>query len=424
MPSPSLRCVAPFAVLALLVPLPLGGCTTSRHAMADAESAVARSDWYQAWAAIQVARETSPDDPEIEQAYWKIRTGWLLWRAQQLVFHDQDDLALAELEKVLALDPENMIAGAWKEKAIEKLTTRSVESGESLQRSGQLEEALQAFHSALSHQPGNPRAEEGLAELGRTWQKQRDLARSHYLDGVRALSEQLIDQAQYHLAMALSLDPTLDEAVEPLRAVQRQIADERFARAHTLFEAHAFDAASRELSDLKKTYPALPGLDELLARAEAESQTTKLVDLSQMDIARGNLDGARKQLDSALALTQMQKFDVEDMMILLHERELDQAYYAAKDVELQGRIDEALANYVALGETNPTFRDVKERIADLKLRIEEATKAYEAGSAAEASGDVEGAISQFTSVLLYWPRYKDAVARIAKLRASRDVNRG
>ncbi|MBI5849837.1 MAG: hypothetical protein HZB39_02185 [Planctomycetes bacterium] len=143
-----------------------------------------------------------------------------------------------------------------------------------------------------------------------------------------------------------------------------------------------------------------------------------------MDIARGDLAGARVKLEKAAASTQRQSNAVEDMLLLLHERELDNAYYAAKDVELQGRLEEAFTSYVALAESSPGFRDVKERTADLRLRIDEAKKAYDAGAAAEANGDVEGAITHFTTVLLYWPRYQDTAARLAKLRASREVNRG
>ncbi len=424
MPSVAVSCRLACCLLLSAVFAGSWGCTTNAHRRADAAAAVARSDWYQAWAAIQDARKESPDDQDVERAYWKIRTGWLLWRAQQLVFHDQDGAALAELEKGLAVEPENAIALAWKSKAIDKLITRSVDSGDSLRRSGQLQEALAAYHDALAHQPGNPEAEEGLAELARTWQKQRDVARSHYMDGVRALSEQLLEQAAYHLALALELDPTLDEATDPLRDVRRQIADERFADANTLFLAGAYDAAKRDLLALKESSPEMPGVDELLARATAESETTGLIDQGQMDIARGNLAGARAKLEKAAASTQRQSNAVEDMLLLLHERELDSAYYAAKDVELQGRLEEAHTSYTTLAGSSPGFRDVKERIADLRLRIDEAKKAYDAGAAAEANGDVEGAITHFTTVLLYWSRYQDTAARLAKLRASREVNRG
>ena len=391
-----LRFLVPAAVLPVLL-----GCATESHYLADAEQSVANADWHQAWASIQLARESQPEDPQIERAYWKIRTAWLLWRAQQLVFHNRDLDALADLEKVLALDPENEIALAWKAKAIDKLALRQVEVGEELRRGGQLEEALTAYHAALSHQPGNPKAEEGLLELGRTWQKQRELARAHYLDGIRALSQQMVTQAQYHLTLAITLDPTLDEASDPLRQVRRQLADEQFALAQTMFESGAYDAARVQLLAAQASEPNLPGAEELLARVEAESETTKLIDLGQMDIARGQLAKAREQLEHASTLTQRQKSAVEDLLLLLHERELDAAYFAAKDIELQGRLEEALVSYVELSTNNPGFRDSKDRIAELRLRIEEAKKAYDAGVAAEAAGDHEAAISQFTAVLLY-----------------------
>ena len=410
---------APLLLLTGLLWAAAAGCANSSSHFPDAERHTLQADWFQAWAAIQLAREESPGDPAVEAAYWRIRTGYLLWRAQRMVFGNAERDALAELEKVLTLDPEDPIALAWKQKAIEKLANRTAARGEALRRAGDLDAALQAYHEALLHQPGNQLAEEGLAELGLNWEAHRTAAQQHYLDGLRALAQQFADQAQYHFEMALSLDPTLDVVREPLARVQRQVAQDRLVAARAMIDQGAYEAARYVLEALKKDLPDLDGVDELAAIAERESDAIRLKGEGQLALARGELAVARTAFEKALETSERQAEQIGELLLLLHERELDASYFGAQDLELQGQLEEALVGFEAIAERSPGYRDARARAQDLQVRIDETKLAYDAGLKAEEGGDAEAAIGHYLSVQLFWPTYRDVSERLARLRAAR-----
>jgi tetratricopeptide (TPR) repeat protein len=150
-----------------------------------------------------------------------------------------------------------------------------------------------------------------------------------------------------------------------------------------------------------------------------EADVVDLADAGEIAVYRGEFDKARELLDAALAKTAKQQEMVSERLLLVRERELEAEYIAAKDLELQLRLEDAIVAYVAMEESAAGFRDVPARIEDLRQRVEAATGAYRAGVEAEERGQVDAAIDAFTDVQLFWPGYRDARDRLDALRKQR-----
>jgi tetratricopeptide (TPR) repeat protein len=410
--------IRPHARLAALVAVPalLWGCASPNVDFADAQHHYAVADYYQAYVAVTKAREFEPDDPAVERAYWKIRQAYLLSEAQRLVFANREPEAMEFLERVLALDPENEIALRWKRKALDKLSDRAVDRGDRLMGGGDLQGALAAFDEALRHDAGNLRAREGIDQLGALWRKTQGEARGHYIDGVRALGDYEYRRTSYHLGIAIEKDPTLAEAEDPLQVASRQLAEERYAAARGMEEAGYFRSALREYRSIADFYPESEELAERTARAELEAEVEDLADAGEMAVYRGDFARAREVLDAAFEKTARQKDRIAELLLMAREREIERSYVAAKDLELQHRLEDAALAFAALEESMPGFRDVRARIADLQLRIEEARAHYASGLEAQQNDDLDGAIAAYTDVQLFWQGYLDSRARLEALR--------
>ncbi len=392
------------------------GCTTPNVPLVEAEAFYARSDYFQAYVAAQRARELAPDDPEVARIHARAREAYLLWDAQRLVFLSEEEAALARLDLVLAKSPDHPIAIRWRDKARLKLAERAVDLGNRMLASGKLEDAQGAFGDAYRWVPDYAPAGDGLERLASAAEGLRTEARGHYVDGVRALGEYEYRQTAYHLGIAVEKDPELTAAQDPLAIAKRQIAEERYASAQAMQEAGFYRPALLEYRALAEQFPDLFGLAERIAVVETEAEVVDLADAGEIAVYRGEFDKARELLDTALAKTTTQTDMVSERLLLVREREIESEYIAAKDLELQLRLEEAIVAYVALAESAAGFRDVAARIEDLRQRVEAATSSYRTGVQAEERGERDAAIEAFTDVQLFWPGYRDARDRLDALR--------
>ena len=399
-------------------------CSAYRVDLAKAESFYQRGDYYQAYQAITKAREAAGEDPDVDRAYWQIRQGYLMAEAQRMVFANRELEALELIEKVLALHPDSRIAQRWKAKALDKLAQRSVHAGDLLLAENDLQGALFAYDRALGYDPGNQLAREGLDRLGATWSERQAEAHEHYIDGIRALGEHAYRRTDYHLGIALTKDPDLSEARDPADLAIRQLLAERMADARRMEASGAYAPAVRQYEEIAVASPGFPEVDERLALARRELEAMALADQGEIEVYRGNFAKGRELLTQAFELSSRQRDEIGERLLVARERETEHQYLAAKDLELQRRLDVAVDAFRTLEKDMPGYRDVRARIADLELRIEEAAKAYQAGIDAIADGDIDEAIDQLTDAQLFWPGYRDAQARLEALRLQRDAERG
>ncbi len=403
-------------VLLSAVSLALGGCGSERDVLQESESFRAAANYFQAYKNLEALRAQHPGDERIEKAYWVARLDYLIDVGRDLVFSEQEVKALASLESALALDPENAEARFWIAYARRKLAADRVRQGDEARVTGQMDAAMLSYNEATAFVPGFPDALEGLGKVRAEFERRRDKARDHYTQGVRAQSEQNFDQTRYHMIEALRNDPDLELAKARGTAVGNRLAERRYELARTLEESAHYGAALKEYQAVAEDLPGLPDLAPRIAQMKLEVEAEQLVRDGEKRVFRGEFAAARAALDKAYELTIGQKKFISEMLVLVKEREFDQRYQLAKDLELEHKFAAAVTAYKELDQSWPGQKDIRARINDLESRIDLAQKAYEKGQEAEKAGDVRAAIEAYQDALLFHPGYRGLDHKVSELR--------
>ena len=395
----------------------LAACAGPRDYLGEADFHFQRSEYIIAHDTLLLAQATYPDDPEIEKRLRRIRLPYLLKLAQSKVFRNEDEEALEILSRVQVLDPGNAVAERWIAKAKEKLAMRNVVEGDEHRVSGDLELALEKYHNALTYKPGFAWAEEGKQLLTAEWERRRQRANEHYLEGVRTLAEQQFAQTTYHMGIALEKDPSLELARRPKASAARSAAEQRYRLAQKMQDAGFFRAALQEYKALAAQHPDLPELEARIEHMKRESEADDIANRGEMAVFRNDFVEGRRLLEEAYELSISQRDSIGEKLAVVLERELDARYVNAKDLELQNQFEEAIAAYKTIDEAwSGGFRDVKARISQLEESVAAAAESYAAAVAAEETGDKAAAIDAYGDALLYHPGYKDAQERRERLR--------
>lgn len=168
----------------------------------------------------------------------------------------------------------------------------------------------------------------------------------------------------------------------------------------------------------KDLNPDYPGIDQHIAHMERESRAERLVEKAFMHVLNGRYDESRKLLDEAFELTSMERSRVGELLLQTRKREALERYQTARDLELQGRKQQARDIYLALVEQWPNgLKDEKARADGLEIDITEAAKAYAAGAEAEAQEDFAAAAEHFAAAARSYAGYQDVQERLARVKA-------
>lgn len=373
-------------------------------------------NFYQAFHCLRSAKAEGADSREVNNLYRNYRIAYLLKRAQLSIFANQDVRALEDLAKVRAVDPDNKIAAMWSRRAREKLARIATASADEKVKDGDLEGALLDYHEALGHVAGFSDAEEGISNVSAEWRRRREKANDKYLDGVRALADQLFSQTRYHMLIALVADPTMDNAERSKLEAERQLRRERFERVQGMIDEGYYGVALHECQALAEVDPELPDIDVLIAQLTREVEAADFARAGQRKLYSGDYAEARALFDKAFDASVSEKVRYNDLLLATREREFEDRYVLAKDQELQGDLVAAVASYKEIDEEMPAFLDVKARLNNLEAAIALATEAYDAGLEAEAAKDGATAIEKYSEALLYYPGFRDAAERVDRLR--------
>ncbi|MHC4513092.1 MAG: hypothetical protein ACYTKC_11685 [Planctomycetota bacterium] len=394
------------------------GCRQQDTAVQRSEAYARQANAYQAYCEIVEARRRNAEDPELERLFWQRRLEYLLDRGRQMVFMDDEVEAIAELEKALALDPENPAAKRWIVRAKEKLAKRAVREGENQRSQGNLDAALLQFRKALSYVPEHPDAVAGIEDVNKYYKKRYDEASDHYIKGARARGEQLVVQSKYHNGIASEKDPSMREATKRQTEDARQLGRERYERARKMEEKGFYGAALMEYEAVFAVVPDLEGLKERIAAAKKEVDALELRRKAEMAMRRNEFDEADKLLNKAYDLTQAQKADLSGLLADNRQRRYEDRYRKAKDLELEYQFEAALEAYVAIDKAwSAGFLDVKARINTLSEDIEQAGKSMAEGQKLEKAGDLKKAIELYEEALTVYPGYKGLDQRVKGLKA-------
>ncbi len=405
---------------ALLLLALLAGCATESDHVQQAEDFLRVADYYQAYQEMQEARRLKPGDDQIEKRYWEVRKLFLLDQARALVFRGREEEALGVLEQVRALDPDNEIAAAWEQKARGKLAERAAYRGNEAVSAGDLEQALLAYNEALRHVPRYPDAVEGLQKVERSWRDRRTKAQDRYLEGVRALAEQLFAQTEYHMYIALENDPSLARAEERRDLARRRLAEERITRAEEYEKERFFGAALKEYELAFAVLTEREDLKGKIAQMRNEVEVEHIVQRGELAVLRGDHAEGRRLLLEALERSETGKARISDLLVLAREREFADRYLRAKDLELEREYKTALEQYRQIDAEWAGYQDVRTRISGLETALQLADESIAKGKAAEEAGDPKAALQHYRDAALYAPGYADVAAKIRDLTAKID----
>lgn len=392
-------------------------CASTPDAVEVSREYYGAANYFQSFQVLAEERERNPGDPVVEQEYQRARVAFLLEEAQEHVFREREGLAIRNLQQALTIDPDNAIARRWLDKALRKLAKRTTVAADRERDRGNLEEALKLYSEALGYLPEYPAAKAGVALVREDWASRRSKANTRYLQGVRALAEQLFGQTWYQMGIALENDPGLANARTSRRMAQRRILEERYEMARQMERDGYYGAALKEYRACMKLAPDLEGIDDAIARAERETRSQDLAHEAEHKMMRGEYEAARKLLEEAWETSVVERASVSELLVALNERAMEDLYGKALDLEYQHQKEKALALFKQVDAGMPEgFKDVKARITSLESDLDVAGRALMRGLEAEKTGDLATALDAYQEALLVYPGYEQLDARVAELK--------
>ncbi len=407
-----------FALLAL----PLLASCAGHGAIRRSEDYLREGFVRQAYEEIERERLRQADagavDPELLVAWEKIRFAYLLDRGRYEVYADEELRAIALLGDALQLRPGDAEALSLIRRAQEKLARRETARGTNLLAKGEFDQAVAAFRQAQVYKPGYAPAAEGEQKVADSIARLHSQAQQQFLEAIRKLPEFRYSEVEWHAAAALARDEARDDAKQVRARALRELAMQEAQLAQDALEEKNYGAALMSYRSARNMWAGLPDVDANIARLEREVQATWKTEEAQLKIESNQLTAALAVLDEAFELSSLERTAINELRLLARKRQGQNAYAAARDLELQGDKAEALAAFEAMAAEWPDgLEDEQTRIGALRSDIDGAVKAYAAGEAAEAQGDAAAALDQFKTARTYYARYRDVAERIARIEA-------
>lgn len=366
----------------------------------------------------RILHEGGEPDEALEKAYQEATRRWLVERGRQEIYADQELRGITTLRHVLDRDPADAEALALVDRAQRKLARRQVDAGLDHLAKNDFEEAVKCFRQAQAYKPGFPPALEGERAVGERVARLHGEAQKQFLEAIRKLPEMRYPEVDWHAQAAITRDPSRDDAADVKQRALRELALVARERGDAAREAKNYGAALMEYRTARGLWAGLPDIDSTIATMEREVQATWKTESAQLAIEASRFDRATKLLDEAYELSTLERSSISELRLLVRKSLGRRAYEAARDLELQGLKQEALAAFEALVADWPDGLDDEQmRVVALKADIAGAERSYAEADAAEQKGDLAAALDAFTTARLYYARYRDVAERIASLKA-------
>ncbi len=399
----------------------LSACANN-SAIEESRTATRLGDTERAFLLLDRARDelvAGGDTPtaEFEQAWGAARKAALLGRARLDIFEEREELALADLATLKELDPDYPGADELRHRALLKRAGRSTQEGDERLLRKDLHGAMRSYLAALSVVPDFEPALDGSDRVRESLKQLSDRAQAQFLEAVRKLPEFRYVEVRWHTDIAVTMDPGREDAESIGKKAQRELAMRALERGRECQSRDQFGAALLEFRTARKLDPSLPGADDLVATAEREVEASSLAERAQRAMRMGQFDVARHHLDKALALTTMAKTAITELIVQLRRMEGESRYQAARDLEVLGKKEEALAAFEELVKAWPEgLVDEKGRVAALRIDVESAAAEWEKAEAAEKADDPVSALMHYEAAMQFYPGWKDGPDRVKRLR--------
>lgn len=409
-------------MLRLLPVLLLVACAT-RSALEESRAFAARNDHARAFLVLdRKVAEYEADGAEppaaLAEAHLAARKEHLFRRAEERIFNEHEDAALADLAELADLAPDFPGLGAMRDRGLQKKALRIVATAQESFVRKDFAAALAGYLEADKVVPGLPAAKQGTEEVRKATAAMNLRAQEQFLEAVRKLPEFRYLEVQWHAANALNNDPNRGEAKELQGKARRENALKALARARESESKGRYGAALVEYRAARAIDADTPGVEAAIESMQREVKAQALVDNAQIDLSAGRTEVARQKLDKARELSVLMRNDIGAMLADVQKAEGKARYRAARDLEVLGRKLEALQAFVALAEAYPAgVDDETARIAGLKADVEGWARHWSAADAAEAAGDLDKALEEGLEAQRFYAR-AEGKERLDRLRAA------
>lgn len=406
---------------AVLLALLVAGCETPKTVLEVSREHLQHGNVPLAFHALKAARDDEmlrkgAVDPELEAEYQSLRIRYELEEARQEIFEDRELRALLLLAEVKELAPHHSEVDDLIDRAHRKLALRAAKSGFNHLAKGELDKALLDFDESQHHEPDNKMAKEGIAAVHEAVQRLHGEAQEQFLQAIRKMPELRFGEADWHATVAVIRDPTRSDADEVRQRALRALAQTEKDRAEHSEKKGIYGGALLGYREAQHLWPEMPGIDDCVATMEKEVQAQWKVERAGFLIRSDRLEEANTLLKEAFELSTLERGQINVLMFNARHRTAMHAYEHARDLELQGRKEEALAAFEQIVAEWPNgLADEKTRVSALRSDIQAAEKAYAEGEAAEQKNDLKAALEHYRAAQTYYAGYRDVAARIARL---------
>jgi tetratricopeptide (TPR) repeat protein len=410
-------------ILRLLPVLLLVACAT-RSAIEESRASARLGDYNRAFVVLDdMRRQQLADggeiDAELAAAHRQAWMAFLLHRAEERIFQEREDAALADLAELEGLQADYHGIQGLRDRAKLKKARRIIGRGEDSLVRKDYAQALACFLESEAIVPGLEDAAKGIKAVREATDRLTQRGQEQFLEAVRKLPEFRFIEVQWHASNVINNTPDRDEAKSLEDKARRENAQQAMARGKACETEGRFGAALLEYKAAKLLDPGVPGVEAAIAAMTKEQKAAVLIEKAQIDMRAGRFDAAREHLGEAFELSLMARNDIGALVLETKRLEGERRYQEARDLEVLGKKAEALAAFEALAKNWPDgYSDEKARIDSLRVDLEGAQKEWAEAEAAEAAKDLPKALEHYENSERYYPKWKDGKQRIERLRAA------
>lgn len=399
------------------------GCSSTGEEERDVVWLVRHGQFGEAYREAQVLADERPDDPQAQALLRDAEVAYVLHLGRSAVFEERPEEGLECFYRALELAPDNQVVQGWVLKTRVQLAEENLEAARELAQRD-LARAEEIYETVLEYLPEEDHSDRiaevrrlaklGLSRVLVTQNYRLTQSRSYFRDGMRGLRFFQLEQSLHDFSGSLKYDEDFDRARDRRVDVEAVMASEKLAKAKGLEAENYFHAARNEYRIVLlmdgTNEEALDGLDRMDMEVRAHGELAE----AEMDILRGDFDGAQEGLQKAGELTQDQADSLGRLSAELEEARYSEMYEEARGLERDNRYPEAVEAYSKLLEEAEYYEDAIARRKTLLGFIERAEELY---AAALEAADDETAAEKLREIPVFWPEYRDVEARLEVLEA-------
>lgn len=416
--------VALFPLVALLA-----GCAT-RTVLEESREFTTLGNHFQAYHTLEQERrrlQAAGEEPSEEflAAFRKAEIGYAIDRARREIFEEREEAGLAILVEAETLGAEAYAVRYWRDRATLKIAVRETLRGNEQLNKGELEAAMRHFLTALDRKADHVPAHEGAEKVRVEIARMTERAQQQFLEAVRRMPEFRYVEAQWHAQIATDNDPAREDAKTVLAQARAEVLEQMFLRGRELQRSDKFGAALVEYKSIERIDPGYPGVKDAIAAMTREVDAMRLVEKAKVEMRMERFASARQLLTDALGLSEQSRAVIGELQMQCETLRGEAAYRDARDLEILGKKEEAIAAYRAiLAEWPKGVADAAARADALQVDVDGAIAEWSAAEAAEAAGKDAEALESYRNARRYHAKFRDVDERIARLSAKLQAGGG